>query len=204
MLALRKSIANNKFGFTIVELLITISILSIVLAMVFPFIIYTFKTYFSLQYENEQYSSVGSHAQRVAGVIRGLDDIISADADELEIYAYFYPNDNYVSQIKYYLSSDQSKLLADVVPYTANPPIGAPITSQQKTYTIIDNFYKVSGINLFKYLDQDNNELSLPISSLDSIKAISVNLAVRGEQGSSPDAQSLYQTVTLRNRKTNL
>ena len=127
---------TKQSGFTLPEILITIAILSIVLIMIFPLITSTINNYLSLQYKNDQYSSIAAHSQRIANVIRGLSDINSAGTDELDMYAYFYPNDAYVSQIKYYLSTDQTKLLADVTPMTANPPIGVPITANKKTYTI--------------------------------------------------------------------
>lgn len=176
----------------------------IVMAMAAPLFVFAFKNYFSLEYEGGQYTSIAGQSQRVANVIRGLSDINSADADSLDIYAYFYPDDTYASDVKYYLSSDQTKLYADVTPMTANPPEGTPITAQKKTYTIIDNFKKVSGVNLFDYIDQNNNNISLPISDLGSIKSIKVNLAVPKDQTDSSAKQSLSLQVSLRNRKTNL
>lgn len=194
----------KNLGFTIPELIVTISLIGVVLAMIIPVFTQAFRNYFSLEYESGQFTSIASQSQRIANVIRGLSDINSADANTLDIYAYFYPNDSYVSQVKYYLSGDQTKLYADVTPMTANPPTGTPITSQKKTYTIIDNFKKVSGVDLFSYSDQDNNSLSLPLTDLKAVKSISVNLAVPKQQGSNSGQQSTSLTVNLRNRKTNL
>lgn len=191
-------------GFTLPEILITIAILGAALIMIFPAITSSINNYFSLNYKNQQYSSVAAHSQRLANVIRGLTDINSAGANEMDMYAYFYPNDAYVSRIRYYLNADQTKLLADVTPMTSNPPLGTPITANLKTYTIIDNFYKVSSINLFRYYGQTNNELTVPISDLDAIKNVQINLAVRERVGSDPGSQQSSLTVSLRNRKTNL
>jgi hypothetical protein len=84
---------------------------------------------------------------------------------------------------------------------TANPPIGTPQTNKLKTYTIIDNFYQPSGSSLFTYLDSSGNALTLPISDLQTIKGVQVNLAAKGSNGSN---QALNVQVSLRNRKTNL
>ena len=203
-MSLLKLSIKSKKGFTIPELLITMVILGIVLAMAIPIITQTFRNYFSLQYESEQFTSIASQSQRIANVIRGLSDINTAEANSLDVYAYFYPNDAYVSEVKYYLSGDQTILYADVTPMTANPPDGTLITSEKKTYTIIDNFKKASGVDLFAYLDEDNEELDLPISDTDDIKSITVNLAVPKEQASDSKQQSNSLTVNLRNRKTNL
>jgi prepilin-type N-terminal cleavage/methylation domain-containing protein len=191
-------------GFTLPELIITIAMVGIVMAMAAPLFVFAFKNYFSLEYEGSQYSSIAGQSQRVANVIRGLSGINSADGNSMDIYAYFYPNDTYASKVKYYLSSDQTKLYADVTPMTANPPDGTPITSQKKTYTIIDNFKKVSGVNLFEYVDLNNNTISLPMSDLGSIKTIKVNLAVPKDKSDSSAKQSITLSVNLRNRKTNL
>lgn len=191
-------------GFTLPEILITIGLIGIVSTMAAPLFVSAFKNYFGLEYESEQYTSIAGKSQRIANVIRGLSDINSADGNTLDIYAYFYPDDTYVSQVKYYLSSDQTKLYADVTPMTANPPEGTPITAQKKTYTIIDNFKKVSGVNLFEYADQNTNSLSVPVSDLSSIKTIKVNLAVPKDLANSSVQNSLSLSVSLRNRKTNL
>ena len=184
--------------------MITIGLIGIVLAMAIPIFTSTFKNYFGLQYTNEQFTSIASQAQRIANVIRGLSDINAVNADDLDIYAYFYPNDAYVSQVKYYLSADQTKLYADVTPMTANPPLGTLITANKKTYTIIDNFKKVSGTPLFEYIDQSGNALPLPISDTDTIKSIRINLAVKKDIGADSGQQTMSLSVSLRNRKTNL
>lgn len=185
-------------------MLITIGLVGIVTSMAAPIFVQAFKNYFSLNYESEQFTSIAGQSQRLAQVIRGLTDINSADGNDLDIYAYFYPDDTYVSDVKYYLSSDQKTLYADVTPMTADPPLGTPITSAKKTYKIIDNFQKVSGTNLFDYLDENNNKISLPINDLSTIKSVTVNLIVPDQQGSNPGQQTSSLTVNLRNRKTNL
>lgn len=191
-------------GFTIPEILITIVIIGIVLAMAIPIFMTTFKNYFGLQYTNEQFTSIASQSQRIANVIRGLTDINTANGNDMDIYAYFYPNDAYVSKVNYYLSADQAILYADVTPMTANPPLGTPITANKKTYTIINNYKKLSGVNLFEYIDQSGNTMGLPISDTEAIKSIKINLAVKKDIGTDSGEQTMPLSVSLRNRKTNL
>lgn len=200
----RKILGKETSGFTLPEILITIGLIGIVLAMATPIFTSTFNNYFGLQYKNEQFTTIASQSQRIGNVIRGLSDINTANADDMDMYAYFYPNDAYVSKINYYLSADQTKLYADVTPMTANPPVGTPITANKKTYTIIDNFKKVSGVSLFEYIDQNNNTLTLPITDLNAIRAVKINLAVREKVGADSGSQTVSLSVSLRNRKTNL
>jgi prepilin-type N-terminal cleavage/methylation domain-containing protein len=197
----RDEAETRKSGFTIVELLVTMTLIGTVSAFTFPFIIGAIRQYFGLQQNATSFNDLANHYQRMANVLRGITGINSATSSDLNIYAYFSPNDSYVSLVHYYLLN--GKLLADVTPMTANPPNGTPITASQKTYTIINQFVSVPGVNLFVYFDGSNTVLTPPISDLNTIKAIQVNLA---EPSLAPSAtnQALQLQVSLRNRKTNL
>lgn len=190
-------------GFTLVELLAVIVITSIVAMTFLIFFKSTLFSYLNLQENATSLTQLSRQELRVTDVIRGLTNITSVGANDLQIYAYFYPSDTYASQIHYYLqtTNGDTKLLADVTPMSANPPTGIPLTAQTQTYTVIDNFYQPNGSSLFTYLDAGDSPLSLPISDLQSIKAIQVNLANKLTGGST---QSIQMQVSLRNRKTNL
>jgi prepilin-type N-terminal cleavage/methylation domain-containing protein len=189
-------------GFTLIELLVSITLLAIIGTTFIVFFKSTFFNYLHLQSDGSALTQLSSQAERVAGVVRGTTDITSAGSDDLIMYSYFYPSDTYVSLLHYYLqtSGGVTQLLADVTPMSANPPIGSPLISQKKTYTIIDNYYQSSGGSLFSYLDSSGNALSLPISDLTTIKGIQINLAAKGATAT----QTIHVQVSLRNRKTNL
>lgn len=157
--------------------------------------------YLNLQSDASNFTDVAAQSQRISSVVRGLTDITSASANDLQVYAYFYPQDAYVSQIHYYLNASKTQLLADVTAMTANPPTGTPIASSLKTYTIINNFKQSAGTDLFQYYDAANALLTSPITDTTAVKAIKVNLAVSASTGNN---QILTMQVSLRNRKTNL
>jgi len=159
--------------------------------------------YLNLQADATNVTEINAEAMRVSTVLRGITTINSAAANDISIYSYFYPSDTYVSLVHYYLqtSGGITKLFADVTPMTANPPTGTLITASEKTYTIIDNYYQPSGGTLLTYLDSNGNALTLPITDLQTIKGVQVNLAAKGSNGSN---QALNVQVSLRNRKTNL
>lgn len=201
MLSLSTVQQKDKSGFTLIEILVVITLIGIITVFATTFFITTIDQYFALQQNATAFNDLSSHYQRLANVIRGITGINSAAANDLNIYAYFYPNDTYVSLVHYYISG--GKLLADVTPMTANPPSGTPITANKKTYTIIDQFVSISGVDTFVYLDAGNATLASPVSSLNSIKAIKVNLAVPSKAPTNTN-QSLTLQLSLRNRKTNL
>ena len=157
--------------------------------------------YLNLQTDATNATELTAESQRLANVIRGLTDITSASANDMQIYAYFAPSDTYVSQLHYYLNNNQTELLADVTQMTANPPTGVPIPSTLQTFVIIDNFKQSANTDLFTYLDSSNNPLTEPIADLKAIKAVRINLAVAT---SSNGNQAMTLQVSLRNRKTNL
>ncbi len=188
-------------GFTLVELVIVMTLTLIMATTFYTFFKSNLSGYITLQSDASNFTDAATQAQRVSNVIRGLTGIISASDSDLQIYAYFFPSDTYVSQVHYYLNGSNTQLMADVTPMTANPPSGMPITSEKKTYTIINNFQQSSGVKLFVYLDASNNALATPVADTTAVKAIQINLAVASSGGKN---QAISTQVSLRNRKTNL
>lgn len=195
--------SRNQQGFTLVELLISITLIAVIGTTFLVFFKSDLIGYLNLQSDATGLTQLDTQAARVANVVRGLTNITSADANDLVIYSYFYPSDTYVSQVHYYFQTTGSnkQLLADVTPMSANPPTGTLLTNKKRTYTVIDNFYQPNGSSLFTYLGASGSALSLPITDLQTIKSIQVNLATKTSNGGN---QAINLQVSLRNRKTNL
>ena len=198
------SFSNNENGFTLIEMLITMILVTILSVASYTFISTSTSQYLALQQDGVVFGDLASQSQRIAQVLRGLTDITVASADEITMYAYFYPQDAYTSLVHYYKSADGKILYADVTPMTSNPPIGTPITASKKTYTIISPFYAPAGVSTFTYLDPYGIELTMPISDLHTIKEIKVTLAVPVKAPTVNGNDSISLLVSLRNRKTNL
>ncbi len=190
-------------GFTTVELMITI----ILIGMLSTMFIVAFKSsifnLLNLQTDATASLTLNSQVNRISTVLRGVTDISSADSNDLVLYSYFYPSDQYVSLLHYYTATSGGVLQvkADLTPMTANPPIGTPIVAQKRTFVIIDNYYQPSGTPLFQYLDIGGSTIATPVNDLKMIKSVRVQLAARGSNGSN---QKMTLEVSLRNRKTNL
>lgn len=190
-------------GFTLIELLVGITLMAVIGTTFLVFFKSSLFNYLNLQSDATSLTQLNTQAMRIATVMRGATDISSASDNDITIYSYFYPSDAYVSVVHYYLqtTSGVTKLLADVTPMSANPPIGSPITASEKTYTIIDNFYQPSGSSLFTYINAGGGTLPTPVADLNTIKSIQVNLAAKTSNNSN---QSMNVQVNLRNRKINL
>ncbi len=188
-------------GFSLVELVIVMTLVLILSTMFYTFFKTNLFTYLNLQKDASSFTDVAGQSARIANVIRGATDITSAAANDLVAYAYFFPTDTYVSEVHYYLNADSTVLYADVTPMTSNPPIGTLITANKKTYTIISDFQQTQGQTLFNYLNSSGSVMTLPIADLHTIKGVRVNL---GADTSGTVNQAITLDVSLRNRKTNL
>jgi prepilin-type N-terminal cleavage/methylation domain-containing protein len=201
---LRHKSPKDSGGFTLVELLVSITLLGIFAATFSQAFDLSIFGFFDLQSNALEFSTLAESSERIADVIRGTTDFVSLGNNNVTLYAYFYPSDTYASLIHYYLNTQNNQLLADVTPMTANPPFGTPIASQMHTYTIINNYYDASGVNLFTYLDASGGVLTVPVSNEHLVTSVLINLAVPGSSTTANNNQSMQLTVFLRNRKTNL
>jgi prepilin-type N-terminal cleavage/methylation domain-containing protein len=193
--------STKQQGFTLVELVITITLTLIISTTFYTYFKSSFIGYLNLQKDASGLTNLAQQSQRIASVVRGATDITSVASNDFVMYGYFYPTDAYVSIVHYYLNGSGTILYADVTPMTANPPIGTPITASLKTYKIIESFKQTSGLSLFSYLDSNGSALVLPVADLHTIKGVRVNLAVGTATGGN---EAINLDVSLRNRKYNL
>jgi prepilin-type N-terminal cleavage/methylation domain-containing protein len=189
-------------GFTLVEILVVVSLSAVVMISLYTFFQSSFRSYLGLQKDASGLTDLTSQSQRIAKVMRGATNIETIAANDITFYAYFAPTDAYVSKVRYYLSADSTKLHVDVTPMTANPPTGTLITADKRTYTVLDNFRQSAGVNLFSYMNAAGSPMTLPISDLNTIKGIKVSLAT--DVTNNDTNQVIAVQVSLRNRKTNL
>ncbi|PID31169.1 hypothetical protein CSA80_04030 [Candidatus Saccharibacteria bacterium] len=195
-------------GFTLVEVIaviVLIGILSVVFLVAFRSTLFN---YLGLQKQTVSFGQMSTQADRIANVLRGATSIESAADNELTAYAYFYPSDEFVSQVRYYIVENDGvkRLYVDLTPMTANPPLGTPDTAHKKTLLLIDNFYQPSGGaapggSLFAYRNANGTLLSTPVADLTVIKNVRVSLFTRVDDGG---VQTIQIQIVLRNKKDNL
>lgn len=197
---------RNQQGFTLSELIVVMMASSIMIFVLFRFTVVTVNNFMTLQKEGLAHSKLAEGSFRVSRVLRGANYIESASDDELVAYAYFAPQDEFTSKVRYYLNGDNSRLLADVTAMDADYPTGSLIPSTQKTVVIIDGFQKRDGFSTFSYFTSDFAQIGTPIDSGDlvAIKNIKVNLYARLYQIDNGKYFSSSVSVNLRNRKSNL
>ena len=198
--------SNNQKGFTVTELIMVVATAALLVAALVGFFNGNINQYFKLQADGLAYSEITQNSQRIAKVIRGLKYIEAAEPDRLVGYSYFAPSEQYTSKITYELVDHSTKIQATVIPMTADYPLGSLISGQTRTVSVVNNFYKKTGVNSFEYLDASGNTMAFPIDSsmINSIKSVRIKLNVKGYQTNSSNVISNELVVNLRNRKTNL
>ncbi len=199
-----KKSTDSQKGFSLIELLIAMTVLSVVGVIFLTFFVTTLRQYLGLQKDGSAFSDLTQQSQRITNVLRGATDVTEATSDSVTVYAYFFPNNNYVSLIRYYLNPARTTLYADVTPMTANPPDGVQDTARKKTYTVIPYFYQTGGVRLFEYQDNSGNNLAMPISNLNTIKGFRINLQTPSDGNVKNSFQTISTQVSIRNRKSNL
>lgn len=195
---------NRSEGFTLLEILIVLTLIGIVSVGVYSFTVTSGVNYLRMHEDGLRFSELSEKSQRISRVLRGGGDITEATNDAITIYAYFSPADQYYSLIRYYKDPTNTKIMADVTPMTSNPPIGTPITAQKVTYTILDDFYNDPASKTFEYLDSAGGVMALPIADNHTIKGLRVNLVTASPRSPATTKTAISTDVSLRNRKTNL
>ena len=196
---------HDEAGFGLVELMITMALVGMLSVTFFVFFRSSLFNYLDLQKDASGFTELNRQVSRVSNVLRGTTEVVAADANELTVYAYFYPSDVYVSHLRYYVATIGAKkqLKDTLTPMTANPPIGSQITAQTREFIVIDDLYQPSGGALFTYLNASGNAILLPIAELSTIKGVRVALAIKTVAAGGGD-QTVQLQVSLRNKKTNL
>jgi len=200
----RNTARVNSHGFTLIELLIVFVVVGVISTAAYTFFNTSINQYLALQKDSLVFGDLATQSQRISNVLRGASDITLAKDNEITVYAYFAPNDTYVSLIRYYKSTDGKVVFADLTSMTANPPVGTPIISSKRTITILDSFATVTGVNLFTYLDASGIPIATPINDLHIIKGIRITMAVPSASPVTGSNTTISSQVSLRNRKTNL
>jgi prepilin-type N-terminal cleavage/methylation domain-containing protein len=194
------SLNKNSRGFTVIELLIVITVSSILIALLATFFTSSYQGYLNLHENALRSNEVSSGLQSVAKVVRGSNAILEATDTSFTAYTYFTPRDDTLSKVNYVYDSGQSALLAKVIPATGTAPDYTYEEADEVTFTIVKN---ISDQPVFAYLNDDWQETIFAEENLKDIKAIRITLTTT-QLGEDRSPITVDTTVSLRNRKTNL
>lgn len=188
-------------GFTIVELLVAISLIGTLLLVFSLFFINSYQSYLNLQQNTIRMNDLSNGLQRVARVIRGISAITDASSSSLTGLAYFTPRDTTLSRVRYFYDAPSRSLKVGVIAASGTAPNFTYNTANERITTIAENVNVTQPV--FIYLDISGVETTFTSDTFKDIQSVKIQLA-NDKVGQYTKQFQLETTVSLRNRKTNL
>jgi prepilin-type N-terminal cleavage/methylation domain-containing protein len=187
-------------GYSLLELLVVITITSAIAVPLTTFSIRGLSSYFFLQAQSDTSIELNTLSNRIAKVVRGVVNVDTSQPNTLIVYGYFSPQDTVIKKIRYFISG--SNLNIGVTPPSGTAPNYTYAPGDEViTTTRID---LVMGTNpLFTYYDDAGNALTGTFQT-SQVKAVGIYIAANPDPKRVGTPISLSTRVTLRNLKTNL
>lgn len=195
--------SNNKLykksGFTLVEVLITISIMAIIGSIVLSFIVMGFK---STRFESEQSIAVETARDSINTMIKEIRGANSSELGDYPIsliddYEFTYytdiDEDGETEKIRYYL--DSLELIKEIIEPGALKDYTGPPAS-----TTIAQYVNNQEESIFIYYDSANNETG----AINEVRMIKIILKINVTPEIAPNDIYVETNVSLRNLKSNL
>lgn len=186
-------------GFTIIELVISITMLTIIAIIVGGFVVRTLHDYKVADTQAADNYLVTALINRVGRVVRGATALIVAQDNTLTIQGYFDPVDVAPSQIRYFVSG--GSLSVGVIPASGTAP-NYTYPSANETVKVLATKV-VNAQPAFSYYDDQGNALASGFS-LVQVKQIGLYLSVNSNSRITATPAINQTRITLRNMKTNL
>lgn len=185
---------TKKCAFTLIEILIAMSIVSIIILIFNQFLITGFKsTTFNMEQE-EAISEARNGIDIITKEIRGANSSENGSyaISEISTNTFVFYNDinkdGKREKIKYYLDGYNLKKEVTLSGVDNN-------YTSTSTISVLSKYINNRGVSIFKYYDNSNIETS----SIDRIKRISIKLYVNVTPQRAPDDYVLETDVTFRN-----
>lgn len=198
-------------GYTVIEILMAISLLNIVIALAVILLMYYFRSY-SFSFTQQQAIHEGQRA--FAQIIRDIREIRTGEngswpiIEALDNSFIFYSdvtNDGRTDRVRYFVEDNQLK---KGVIEPSLPPVNYP--QEEETVKVIALFINNTASNpIFTYYnggwpgDMINNPLP-PDQRLYNLRLVGVNISINVDSGGQTSAYEINSAVMLKNLKDNL
>jgi prepilin-type N-terminal cleavage/methylation domain-containing protein len=202
------ALSLNAGGFTLVEILISVAILSGILILFTAFQSNVFSLNRSLQSSLQSQSEIKKIIRPFSNEVRsatqsnlGAYPIATADSDEFSFYVDT-DNDGLRERIRYFLEDGQFRKGTIV-------PSGDPLVYNPSDEKIIKVIHNVINTEIFSYYDSgydgtaESVALSTPVSPTD-VRLIKIEVIVDDDPNKSPAPVTATTQVSMRNLKDNL
>ena len=186
-----------KKGFTLVEIIVVLGIVSILTLIMTNFLTRSLKSYQvgrSLIVQQEKAASVMREFEFSA---RALTEIVSATDKELVFYRFFDLSSPDPKKVRFFLDGNSFKVGA-TDPVRVGELVNYPIENEEITLLI----QNVSSLEL-SYFDANDQEVT-DLNSFGPIKMVGLSVEIDNKTTESPEPTKASTMVNLRNKKSNL
>ncbi|KKQ54128.1 MAG: hypothetical protein US83_C0002G0087 [Candidatus Falkowbacteria bacterium GW2011_GWC2_38_22] len=192
-------IAKNNYGYTLVELMVSITIFLTIAFIGSDFIITGFKT---TRFENEQAEAVKIARDAMKTMVLELKEARHSDGTDVAINTaeqqniIFYAdidNDGQTEKIRYFISG------LDLIKVVTKPGIASDYSGLGATSTIAQ-YVNHQGAAIFSYFDSED----MATNNKYDIRLININLSINVTPTIMPDDFTVETEVHFRNLKDNL
>lgn len=193
---------NKQTGFSIIELLVVITITSAILITIIPFFTRSFRSYLTLQANALHKADLLEAHDRVGRILRGSTEITDAQGDEITTFVFFTPQDNLESKVRVYTDAE-GRLLADLIRPNGTPPNVTYPEEDTEQVTLATNIANATSI--ISYYDENGDEVENPNIDLAAVRQLEFKLvAPRPYPPNGSESTETINRITLRNYKRNL
>jgi len=195
--------AKRKFkkGMTLAEMIIAISIFSIISVAVSKFFVDSWRNYKLILDTNQASVAANQGSAKITDVLRRVTDgsdgsfaILSASDFDLKVFSDI-DKDDVIEKVHYYLSGDD---LMVGISEASGFPLAYP-SGDTEVQTVISDVTNSTSQPIFYYYNNQNQILSSPVSSLIDIKMVETSLFVERREGD----LNIVSDVSLRNLSDN-
>ncbi|TSC96332.1 MAG: Uncharacterized protein Athens101410_46 [Parcubacteria group bacterium Athens1014_10] len=195
-------------GFTLTEIIIAVSLLTLVVLMVCSFIIQSYRTWDLIQIQGGAQEQIKTELNKITKEMRkaqmaetGAYPIKEASPLSLTFYANI-DSDPEIEQIRYFPQG--TNLIKGIIKPTGNPPA---YSSEEQIKIIASSVRNDDENPIFSYFDENYTGAEEPLSyplEINQIRLIKINLIVDVDTEKNPPPYILETEVNLRNLKTNI
>jgi prepilin-type N-terminal cleavage/methylation domain-containing protein len=194
----KQAIIDNSRGFTIIELLVVVTIGVVVILVVFSIINQIFVRTSGGQSSYEAQADALASMNSMATEIRQATEVIAAQPQSITIRQYVDFDDTVPSQVRFYLQGDE--LRKGIIPPTGSPPTYT-YNPANEVFDILSLRVANGANRIFTYYNEDGDELSSPVP-VGAVTLVKIDLTI--EQRNNPSPLSVSTRVQLRFNKNNL
>ena len=198
---IRKVLMQKKKGMTLSELIIAISIFSMVMVGVNQLFISSWRNYKLVMNTSEVNLKANRGMSNVVNVLRRVTDgadgsyaVLDAGSFDLKVFSDV-DKDNKIERVHYYIEGEELKM-------GTTEASGFPLVypnADSESVTIVSGITNGSTRPIFSYYNNQNNQIASPVGNLIDVRMIKISFWIKRAEGD----VNIESYVSLRNLSEN-